>query len=250
MSKIGVSLRAALVALAVGGVALPVSAHQIWIEQHNGAAKLFFGEFGENLREVSPGLLDRFTTLSGVVASAGGERPLTSTKGADGFVLSAGAAAGESLAVEDAAYPVVKRKDGDKEIRMAWTPAARLTADFAKQAPKLTLDVVPTGVVTAEGVQLALTFRGQPLPKTKVGVVAASGWSQEHRSDDQGLFSVALPWKGTYVVEVSYSDKTPGSRGGEAYDIANYATTLTLTQPAGIEPPPPPPAKAPNKPRQ
>lgn len=250
MSKIGFSLRAVLIALAVGGAAAPAAAHQIWIEQHDGAAKLFFGEFGENLREVSPGLLDRFTTLSGFVTSAAGERPLTSTKGADGFVLSVGAAAGESLAVEDAAYPVVKRKDGDKEVRMAWTPAARLIADFSKQTPKLTLDVVPTGVVTAGGVQLALSFKGQPLPKTKVGVVAASGWSQEHRTDDQGLFSVALPWKGAYVVEVSHSDKNPGARSGENYDVANYATTLTLTQPSGIEPPPPPPAKAPNKPRQ
>lgn len=250
MSKIGVSLRAVLVALTVGGAASPAAAHQIWLEQHNGAAKLFFGEFGENLREVSPGLLDRFATLSGVVASAAGERPLTLTKGADGFALSVPAAAGESLAVQDAAYPVVKRKDGDREFRMAWTPAARLPADFAKQTPKLALDIIPTGAVTAEGVQLALTFKGQPLPKTKVGVVAASGWSQEHRTDDQGLFTAALPWKGTYVVEVSHSDKTPGSRGGEAYDVANYATALTLIQPVGIEPPPPPPAKAPNKPRQ
>ncbi|HEY1397102.1 hypothetical protein [Roseateles sp.] len=38
-------------------------AHQIWIEQAAGAnerAVVRFGEFGENLREASPGLLDKF----------------------------------------------------------------------------------------------------------------------------------------------------------------------------------------------
>lgn len=247
---IGKTLLTAAVAFGALAAGTPAAAHQIWIEQQNGAAKLYFGEFGENLREASPGLLDRFATLSGFVTSATGERALTSAKGTDGFALSAAAGKGEALAVEDAAYPVIKRKDGDKEIHMAWTPGARFAADFAKQTPKLALDLTPTGASVAEGVQVALTFKGQPLPKTKVEIVAASGWSQAHRTDDQGLFTVFLPWKGAYVVEVSHSDKTPGTRNGETYDVANYATTLTLVQPDGLQPPAPPPAKAPNKPRQ
>ena len=40
--------------------AAPAAAHQIWLEQDARAARLYFGEFGDNLREASPGLLDKF----------------------------------------------------------------------------------------------------------------------------------------------------------------------------------------------
>lgn len=243
-------LLAAALALGTGVAAVPAAAHQIWIEQQNGVAKAYFGEFGENLREASPGLLDRFTAINGVVASATGERPLTSVRQADGFALSAAAQKGESLAVEDGRYPILKRRNGDQETRVLWTPAARFVADFSKQAPKLALDVVPTGAAGAEGVQLAVFFKGQPLAKAKATVVAQSGWEREYVADEQGLFVVSLPWLGPYVVEVSHADKTPGTRDGEAYDSANYAVALTLVQTDGLPGPAAPAARPPNKPKQ
>ena len=36
------------------------SAHALWIEPGEAGFELYFGEFDENLREGSPGLLDRF----------------------------------------------------------------------------------------------------------------------------------------------------------------------------------------------
>ena len=35
------------------------AAHSIWVEREGDGAHIFFGEFDENLREGSPGLLDR-----------------------------------------------------------------------------------------------------------------------------------------------------------------------------------------------
>ena len=41
-----------------------VHAHHVWIEQEGNQATLYFGEFADNLREVSPGRLDRFVKPS------------------------------------------------------------------------------------------------------------------------------------------------------------------------------------------
>ncbi|MCY1448198.1 hypothetical protein D9M71_648520 [compost metagenome] len=59
---------------------------------------LRFGEFAENLRETSPGLLDHFGKPAATLISAKGESPLTVTKAANGFVLSAGAGQGQQVA--------------------------------------------------------------------------------------------------------------------------------------------------------
>ena len=37
------------------------AAHSIWVERDGDGARIFFGEFDENLREASPGLLDRLS---------------------------------------------------------------------------------------------------------------------------------------------------------------------------------------------
>ena len=53
-------LMAAIAALSFAGSA---SAHHLWLESDGQGARLYFGEFDENLREASPGLLDRFKPL-------------------------------------------------------------------------------------------------------------------------------------------------------------------------------------------
>jgi hypothetical protein len=46
---------------------------------------------------------------------------------------------------------------------------------------------------------------------------------------------------------VRRSDRTPGVRDGQKYDVASFVTTLTFVHPAGLESPPAPPAAPPNK---
>ena len=53
------------------GTVTTASAHQVWIEQVEGQGAIVrFGEFGENLREASPGLLDKFGKPAGVLVAA------------------------------------------------------------------------------------------------------------------------------------------------------------------------------------
>ena len=62
-----------LLATLLCGAFASANAHQIWIEQDGKRARVVFGEFAENLRELSPGRLDKFVALTGTI---GGWVPL------------------------------------------------------------------------------------------------------------------------------------------------------------------------------
>lgn len=237
-------LALAVMLLSDGGA----EAHQLWIEQGTTGATLYFGEFGENLREVSPGELDKMSRIAVKAVSAKAERPVKLTKTAKAYALEGRAAAGESLVAEASDYPLFDEKDGDKTLRTAWTPAARYVADFRAQRPALVLDIVPTG---KDG-ELQVTYRGKPLPNAEVHVVAASGWGRTLETDAQGKVALTFPWQGTYAVEVHHSDKTPGKRkgatGDETYDAASFVTTLSFAIASGLPAIPAPAPAPPSKP--
>ncbi|KAF1049575.1 DUF4198 domain-containing protein [Xylophilus sp.] len=224
-----------LLALAAALAASAAQAHQIWLEQPAAGQNpvIRFGEFGENLREASPGLLDRFGQPTATLLSSRGESPLAVTKTADGFRLAGRPAAGESIVAEDAAFPLRKFKQGDKEVTSWYRPAARFATRLDAQQPRLDFDITPTG---KQG-EFRVTFKGQPLPKAKVQVLVQSGWAKEEHADEQGLVHFDLPWKGQYVIEASHIDRTPGERqgsnGAEKYDGVNYVTTLTFVKTGG-----------------
>ncbi|RBA23551.1 DUF4198 domain-containing protein [Herminiimonas fonticola] len=218
-------------------------AHQIWLEQTPKAANLYFGEFGENLRETSPGLLDKFVKPTATLSSAKGDQVLTLNKQANAFTLSAPAGKNETITVEETNYPGFEKKTGETVVRSIWTPAARLVTSDAAQAPKLTLDLVPNG----KPGEFKVYYKGQALPKAKVGIIVQSGWAKEATSDEQGIVKFNLPWQGTYVLEVHHTDKTAGERDGKPYDVASFVTTLSLAQTKGIKAVAAGPAATPNK---
>jgi len=224
----------------LGGSAL---AHHVWIltNEPGGVLQVHFGEFAENLKEVSPGLLDRIE-VSARFVSAKGETSLETKRAIDAIALSGHAGPGENVIAEDARAPVRERKSGEQASRSVYNPAARFATDFTAREPVLTLDVVPTG----RPGQFKVAFRGAPLRKAKVSVMAASGWGRELRTDEAGAFQVELPWKAPYAIEVSHADNTPGSRGGQSFDLTNFVTTLSFVQTIGLEPLAPLPAAKPH----
>ncbi|MBI5130435.1 MAG: cobalt ABC transporter substrate-binding protein [Rhodopseudomonas palustris] len=236
--------------IALLGAMNSAQAHQIWIEQADGqTAVVRFGEFGDNLREASPGLLDKFSKVTATLLSPKGEQSAEAGKTATGFTLPFAAKPGDGIVAQDANYPLYTFKQQDKENRNWFFPAARLITGFAAQPPKLVLDLVPTG---KDG-QFKLVFKDQPKPKTKVTLVTQSGWAKEAHTDAQGLVSFEMPWQGVYVAEVSFTDRTPGERAGasgaEKYDAVVYGTTLTYLKADGLAPIPAGPAAAPTPPK-
>lgn len=238
------------------GLAGTSQAHHIWIEQDAAGARLYLGEFGENLRERSPGLLDKFRQLSARHLGARGSVALDLKK-QTGFIALAGrAAAGEALLAQEDGYPGWERKQGERSERHIWVPAARWLADFsvrdagpdaqqdARPDAGLTLDLLPTGTPG----ELRAFYRGQVLPEAQVELMAASGWSRQLRADKNGLLRLSLPWRGLYALELKHVDRSGGERAGQRHDVASYVTTLSFRLEQGLEPPPPPPPSPPTPP--
>jgi hypothetical protein len=232
-------LMTAIAALAFTGSA---SAHHLWLEPDGQGARLYFGEFEGNLREASPGLLDRFMPLpeAKVVGSAGAQ-PLKLEKSPSAFVLSGPIGAGDSIVAEQAR--VTERKQGDKAVRTLGRLAARYVPDFAERAPVLTLDIVPTGKPGA----FRVVYDGKPLAKAKLEVIAESGWKREFRTDEQGAVAVGLPWRGAYVIEIEHNDAGGGGQGADAYDRKRLVTALSFRIAEGLEGPPAPPLTVPKR---
>lgn len=212
-------------------------AHELWLEPTaDGHAVMRFGEFGENLRETSPGILDMFVKPSATLISQGKTQSADGKKTPTGFALPFAARAGDSIVAEDAAFPLRKFKEGDKEATVWVRPAARLVTDFSAQAPQLPLDLVPTGTPGT----FKLVFNGKPQAKAKVTLTTQSGWAKEGHTDAQGVVTFDMPWQGQYVAAAMHNERTPGERAGkqgaEHYDGVTYVTTLTYVSPTGVAP--------------
>ena len=223
------ALTAALIALS----ATTAQAHQIWLENTDGQARLHFGEFNENLRESSPGALDKFLGAPALdQRSAAGTQRLEGKLGKDAFSYTTQADAQALFAT--ASYPLIDRSKRNQPA-MLWVPAARWVANAgqAAEANAKALDLVPTG----KPGEFKVVFNGAPLPKVQVEMVAPSGWSRGEKSGDDGTVTFALPWKGQYVAEVKHSDKTAGEAQGKTYGEVSYVTTLSFVQKDGLASP-------------
>ena len=232
-------LKASLLACAALTAAASASAHQVWLENTAGQARLHFGEFNENLRETSPGALDKFKGVPTLEQRTGATtRRVDGQLSKDGFHYSVAGTPDTLLAT--ATYPLIDRSKNNLPA-LAWQPSARWVASLAQPvAPAAPLDLVPTG----KPGQFKVVFKGAPLAKAKVQLAAPSGWTREAEAGDDGIVSFLTPWKGQYVAEVKHSDKTPGEVQGEKYGEASYLTTLSFVLANGMASPALPPAPA------
>ena len=231
--------RSLIAAALLATTGLAAQAHQVWLEHSGSQAKLHFGEYNDNVRETSPGLLDKFKGVPVLEQSVAGAKQRVEgqlTKEAFTYTTAANA---ETL-FADAAYPLIDRTKANLPP-LLWKPTARWVASLAKPvAPTAALDLVPTG----KPGQLKVVFHGAPLPKAKVELVSPSGWAREATSGDDGTVTFALPWKGQYVAEVKHSDKTPGEAQGQKYGEVSHLITLSFVQSEGMASPALPAAHA------
>lgn len=230
---------AALLAFSVPGSA---SAHFLWLEPESDGARLYFGEFEENLREASPGLLDRLMPLpQAKIESASGVQPLKVEKSSAAFVITGKRTSVDSIVAEQ--VRVNERKQSDKVTRTLGRLGARWVPDFAERTPVLPLDVVPAGKPGT----IKVFYKDKPLAKAKLELISESGWKRELRTDEQGALTVALPWKGVYVIVVEHLDPIAGSLGSDAYDSMRLVSTLSFRMVEGGDAPPTPAVRTPKR---
>jgi hypothetical protein len=106
------------------GLVGSAAAHSIWVEREGDGARIYFGEFDENLREASPGLLDRLKPEAKV---AGSDKALKVDKTAAFFAVAGPVGKDDSIVAENVA---VTERRGDKPTKVLTRLGARTVADF------------------------------------------------------------------------------------------------------------------------
>ena len=219
------------------GLVGSAAAHSIWVEREGDGARLYFGEFDENLREGSPGLLDRLKPEAKVASS---DKALKLDRQATFFAVAGPLAKDDSIVAENVA---ITERRGDTPTKVLNRLGARTVADFKELPAVNTLDIVPAGTPR----QFKVFYQGKPLAKAKAELIAESGWKREFKTDEQGLFEATLPWRGGYVIEVVHTDATPGKLGEEAYDSVRCASTLFVRAVDGLQGPAQPAVTTPKR---
>ncbi|WP_298376139.1 DUF4198 domain-containing protein [Azospirillum sp.] len=205
LKKLGLSALLLTVAATTGA-----QAHMIWLERDGAAARAYFGEWAEDLRETEDTHLKRIPTPQAV--TRGGGAPVV-TRAPDHFALAAVPAGDVRVRTggvnDKSSYTLFQAKVGREDT-----------------TGLMALELVPQ---TAGGSVFTLLLNGQPLPKTQVTVFGPPKWSKELRSDDAGRVTIPTPWPGQYVVEASHVEKQDGALDGKPYNQIRHVATLTFT---------------------
>jgi hypothetical protein len=211
-------------AIALIALSENVHAHFLWLERDgDGSARAYFGEWIDNIRENSGGLLDRFKAPRAFLGTSSDALPV---KRNDNH-LAIGAKGRGDVRFVDSSVPA--REDKEKG-------GITKTIYYAKHgrsetAAKLDLELVPTSV---NGKTFVLIFLGSPLPKAAVTIIGPPKWEKPLLTDEQGRVMLPTPWAGRYVLEVTHFDEKPGGSGEEKFSRTRHISSLSFVQQDGI----------------
>ncbi|WP_422359719.1 DUF4198 domain-containing protein [Reichenbachiella sp.] len=78
------------------------------------------------------------------------------------------------------------------------------------------------------GIQLLVTYKGQPLTANEVKVFVADQWSKTLETDEQGIVSFDLPWESKYIVETTIKEEVRGQFRGQDYEFIWHCATTCI----------------------
>jgi hypothetical protein len=212
--------------------ALPAAAHYIWIERDETLhARLYFGEYQEQEREVSGGRLDEIKGPRAWLLDESSKRQEIKVARKDNhFDFGVIPNRVSPVIAEELGYEV---KDWSKHGIGIVKPMfyARFSPLLRRAAakPELVLDILPEN---GEPNSFIVYFRNAPLAKAKIMIYAPNFWMQEHPTDENGRVKITTPWPGQYVLEVINVEKQPGEFQGQKFDAFRHRATLTFNMPA------------------
>jgi hypothetical protein len=198
--------------LVILGFATQVFAHQLWLEREGNVLKEFFGHF-PHFKEKESG--KRLKAIQG-----------------------------ENLTPKEAYVSTTRKNDhlevaikskGDVGVSEVMSPRKGKFVDFivrtiflaregrSESKDLLALDLVPKKPYSNTFI---IKMNESPLPKTRIKVIAPNGWSKSFMSNVSGEVTIQTPWKGDYVVQANYTDKTKGKADGKVYEQTDYIMTI------------------------
>ena len=192
-------------------------AHYVWLERDgDGPAHAYFGEWIDDIREKSGGLLDRIKTPRVFLGAS--TEPLPVKRNANNFEIAV-KGRGDLRLVDNS---MAAREDKDKGGTTKTIYYAR--AGRTEAAGKLDLEIVP---VKPNDNMFIVLFAGSPLPKAEVTVAGPPKWEKRLVADDQGRIVVPTPWAGHYVFGgYPFRRKVRRERREKVYPHASHIVAL------------------------
>src|SRR5215470_494419 len=195
-------------------------AHYVWLEYDgSGPARAYFGEWIDDIREKTGGMLDRIKAPRVFLGSS--TDPLPVKRNENNLEISV-KGQGDLRLVENSMAPRDDAEKGGKTRTIYYAKAGR-----TETTAKLDLELVPT---TADGNTLVLLFYGVPLAKTEVTVIGPPKWEKHLTTDDQGRIDMPTPWSGRYVLEVTHFEAKAGGSENDKFDRTRHITSLSFAQ--------------------
>ncbi len=215
-----------LIVSAVLLLALSESAHAhfLWLERDgDGPARAYFGEWIDDIREKTGGLLDRFKAPRAFLGASSEALPV---KRNDNHLEIGAKGRGDVRFVDSGVPPREDKEKGGSTKTIYYAKHGR-----SETATKLDLEFVPT---VANGKTFALIFLGAPLPKAELTIIGPSKWEKPLVTNDQGRVTLPTPWAGRYVLEVTHFDEKPGGSGEEKFSRTRHISSLSFVQQNGM----------------
>lgn len=248
--------------IAIALLSLDAQAHYLWMETpsvvntgRKAALEIYFGEYQEELREVSGGRLDERRGASARLLAPSGKTTVLSLKKKENH-FSAQVKPTDSgiyhVLIEDNKAPVKDLTKYDLGVIRPFYYARRPFLSFAKghvsdrqvnvntPTPVLHLDIVPLtrhidvrngafGPNVNEEMLFQVYFDEKVLTeRAKVSIYSPTGWLWKGRLDAKGIGRFTPPWPGLYVVDVSYRKEIPGKFQGMPYQAESHRATLSV----------------------
>jgi hypothetical protein len=199
-------------------------AHFLWLERDgDGPARAYFGEWIDDIREKTGGLLDRFKAPRVFLGASNDPLPIKRNENNLEFNVTG---RGDVRFIDSSVPPREDKEKGGATKTIYYAKAGR-----TETAVKLDLELAPT---TPNGNTLILIYRGAPLPKAEVTLIGPPKWQKPLVTDDNGQITLPTPWAGRYVLEVTHFDDKPGGSENEKFNRTRHISSLSFVQPSGI----------------
>jgi len=202
-------------------IVMSANAHEVWLELNSNKkeAKLFYGDFEEIERESG----EKFAKIKEGVAYP--KDAIKSVKRNDGDI---------TYTLSKATDVVVIREDAPRNNRAEGVVTKRIyysKAGITSKNPITAFEIVP---INASKNTFKVVFNNKGVDKTDVSVISPTGWIRTFSTDEKGEFTILTPWKGEYLLQVSFTDNTKGEENGVAFDRTIHSSSLFLPVEKGL----------------
>ena len=154
-------------------------AHFVWLERDgDGPARAYFGEWIDDIREKTGGLLDRFKAPQVFLGTSDEPLPVKRNENNLEFAVKG---RGDVRFVDSSVPPREDKEKGGVTKTIYYAKSGR-----SETAAKLDLELVPTQV---NGKTFVLLFFAAPLPKAELTIIGPSKWEKPLVTDDHGPVS-------------------------------------------------------------